>query len=49
MAPLRGWAIKGQRLGAKAQCGHWKTMTLLATLCCNRIDAPLRHGSTHQR
>ena len=40
MSPLRGWAPKGQRLHAKAPYGHWKTMTFLAALRCDRIDAP---------
>lgn len=40
MAPLRGWAAKGQRLHAKVPYGHWKTMTFLAALRCDRIDAP---------
>ena len=40
MAPLRGWALKGQRLHAKVPYGHWKTMTFLAALRCDRIDAP---------
>ena len=40
MAPLRGWAPKGQRLNAKVPYGHWKTMTFLAALRCDRIDAP---------
>jgi len=40
MAPLRGWAPKGQRLHAKVPYGHWKTMTFLAALRCDRIDAP---------
>ena len=40
MAPLRGWAPKGQRLRAKASFGHWKTMTFLAALRHDRIDAP---------
>jgi transposase len=40
MAPLRGWATKGQRLHAKVPYGHWKTMTFLAALRCDRIDAP---------
>ena len=41
MAPLRDWAPKGQRLHAKVPYGHWKTMTFLAALRCDRIDAPL--------
>jgi transposase len=40
MAPLRGWAPRGKRLRAKAPFGHWKTMTFLAALRCDRIDAP---------
>jgi len=40
MAPLRGWAPKGRRLNAKVPYGHWRTMTFLAALRCDRIDAP---------
>jgi transposase len=40
MAPLRGWAPVGERLHAKVPYGHWRTMTLLAALRCDRIDAP---------
>lgn len=40
MAPLRGWAPKGQRLHAKVPYGHWKTMTFIAALRCDRIEAP---------
>jgi transposase len=40
MAPLRGWATRGERLKAKAPFGHWKTMTFIAALRCDRIDAP---------
>ena len=40
MAPLRGWAPRGQRLMAKVPHGHWKTMTFLAALRQNRVDAP---------
>jgi putative transposase len=40
MAPLRGWARRGRRLRAKAPHGHWKTMTFLAALRCDRIEAP---------
>jgi transposase len=40
MAPLRGWARRGRRLRAKAPFGRWKTMTFLAALRCDRIDAP---------
>jgi transposase len=40
MAPLRGWAPRGRRLPAKVPHGRWKTMTFLAALRYNRIDAP---------
>jgi transposase len=40
MAPLRGWCSRGKRLNAKVPYGHWKTMTFLAALRCDRIDAP---------
>ena len=40
MAPLRGWAKRGERLNARVPYGHWKTMTFLAALRCDRIDAP---------
>lgn len=40
MAPLRGWAPRGQRLKAKVPQGHWKTMTFVAALRHDRIEAP---------
>lgn len=40
MAPLRGWARRGERLKAKVPYGHWNTMTFLAALRHDRIDAP---------
>ena len=40
MAPLRGWAPRSQRLHAKVPYGHWRTMTFLAALRYDRIDAP---------
>ena len=40
MEPLRGWAPKGERLGAKVPHGHWKTMTFVASLRHDRIEAP---------
>ena len=40
MAPLRGWAPRGRRLTAKVPHGRWKTMTFLAALRQDRIDAP---------
>lgn len=40
MAPLRGWGPRGRRLRAKVPQGRWKTMTFLAALRHDRIDAP---------
>ena len=40
MTPLRGWAPRGARLKAKAPFGRWQTMTFIAALRCDRIDAP---------
>jgi len=40
MAPLRGWSPRGERLKAKAPYGHWNTMTFLAALRHDRIEAP---------
>lgn len=40
MAPLRGWAPRGARLKGRVPHGHWKTMTFLAALRCDRVDAP---------
>jgi len=40
MTPLRGWCPRGERLKAKAPFGKWKTMTFIAALRCDRIDAP---------
>jgi transposase len=40
MAPLRGWAPRGQRIRAKVPHGHWKTMTFVAALRCDRVEAP---------
>jgi len=40
MAPLRGWAPRGERLPAKVPYGHWNTMTFIAALRHDRIEAP---------
>lgn len=40
MTPIRGWAPRGQKLVARAPFGHWRTMTFLAALRHDRIDAP---------
>jgi transposase len=40
MAPLRGWALRGERLIGKIPHRHWKTMTFVAALRHDRITAP---------
>lgn len=40
MAPLRGWAPRGERLTGETPHGHWRTQTFLAALRHDRIDAP---------
>jgi transposase len=40
MAPHYGWCHKGQRLKEKVPHGHWQTLTFLAALRLDRIDAP---------
>ena len=40
MAPLRGWGPKGKRLAASVPYGHWMTMTFIAALRCDRVEAP---------
>ena len=40
MAPLRGWSAKGKRLRGFAPFGHWRTLTFLGALRCDRLAAP---------
>lgn len=40
MTRTHGRCLRGDRLVAKAPCGHWRTLTFLAALRCDRIDAP---------
>ena len=40
MAPLRGWGPRGKRLAASVPYGHWMTMTFIAALRCDRVEAP---------
>jgi hypothetical protein len=40
MTRLRGWSKRGSKLIAKAPFGQWKTLTFVAALRCDRIDAP---------
>jgi transposase len=40
MAPTRGWCRRGERLIGKAPHGHWRTLTFIAALRIDRIEAP---------
>jgi transposase len=40
MTPIRGWAPRGTKLIAHAPFGKWRTLTFLAALRHDRIDAP---------
>ena len=40
MTPIRGWAPRGAKLIARAPFGKWRTLTFLAALRHDRIDAP---------
>lgn len=40
MAPLRGWGQRGKRLPGRAPHGHWRTLTFIAALRADRVDAP---------
>lgn len=40
MTPIRGWAPRGRKLLARAPFGKWRTLTFLAALRHDRIDAP---------
>jgi transposase len=40
MIRTHGWGPRGQRVRGKAPFGHWRTMTFIAALRCDRIDAP---------
>lgn len=40
MAPLGGWAPRGERLIGRAPHGRWRTKTFVAGLRCDRIAAP---------
>ena len=41
MTRTRGWCLRGTPLIAKVPHGHWRTLTFLAALRYDRIDAPL--------
>ena len=40
MTPIRGWSRRGEKLVARAPFGRWRTLTFLAALRHDRIDAP---------
>lgn len=40
MTPTRRWAPRGAKLVARAPYGRWRTLTFLAALRHDRIDAP---------
>ena len=40
MTRLHGRSLRGTRLHAKVPYGHWKTLTFVAALRSDRIDAP---------
>src|SRR5947199_1753393 len=40
MAPLHGWGPRGTRLEYSVPHGHWKTLTFIAALRADRVDAP---------
>jgi transposase len=40
MVRTHGWGPRGQRLRGQAPHGHWQTLTFLAALRHDRIDAP---------
>lgn len=48
MAPLRGWAPRGQRFKAKVPHGDWKTMTFLAALRHDRVDSMADNRGSHK-
>src|SRR5271170_3924709 len=41
MTPTRGRCVRGARLLAKAPFGKWRTLTFLAALRQDRIEAPI--------
>jgi transposase len=40
MTPIRGWGPRGKKLIGRVPHGRWRTMTFIAALRCDRIDAP---------
>lgn len=40
MTPIRGWSERGRKLIGRAPFGKWSTLTFVAALRADRIDAP---------
>jgi transposase len=40
MTPIYGRCARGQRLIGKVPHGHWQTLTFIAALRCDQVDAP---------
>jgi transposase len=40
MTPVRGWSRRGHKLVARSPFGRWRTLTFIAALRHDRIDAP---------
>jgi len=40
MTPIRGWCQRGHKLIARAPFGKWRTLTFIAALRHDRVDAP---------
>jgi hypothetical protein len=40
MVRTHGWGLRGERLHGQTPHGHWQTLTFLAALRHDRIDAP---------
>ena len=40
MTPIRGWSRRGEKLIGRAPFGRWRTLTFVAALRHDRIDAP---------
>ncbi|GAB5376672.1 MAG: hypothetical protein AcusKO_31340 [Acuticoccus sp.] len=50
MAPLRGWGRAGHPIVVgRAPHGRWRTMTFIAALRSDRIDAPFVFDGPHKR
>lgn len=49
MTPIRGWSPRGSKLVAHAPFGKWRTLTFLAALRHDWIDAPCVLDGSMQR